>query len=83
MLQSFTAAAREDKEEWVSMTARTLGDLQLPLDFHSMLSESAIVSCLGKQPLFQKLGKRSQQDPPMTKSFVSTLQTVQTVTCTS
>ncbi len=45
-LQSFTAAAREDKEEWVSMTARAVGDLKLPLDFQSFLSSSAIVSFL-------------------------------------
>lgn len=38
------AAAREDKEEWVSITAKALGNLDLPLDFDGMISGSAVVS---------------------------------------
>ena len=37
-------AAKEDKEEWVSITAKALGDFTVPLNFTAMLSGSAIVS---------------------------------------
>lgn len=43
-MQKLIHAAREDKEEWVSITAKALGDFAVPLDFAAMLSGSAIVS---------------------------------------
>ena len=43
MVQTLIEAAREDKEEWVSITAKALGTFDGSLDLRAVLDGSAVV----------------------------------------
>ena len=45
-MQKLMAAAKEDKEEWVSITARSLGDFSAPLDLDAVMGSSSVVTIL-------------------------------------
>jgi hypothetical protein len=40
------AAAKEDKEEWVSITAKALDNFTAPLDLTAVMSSSSVVTYL-------------------------------------
>lgn len=42
-LEKFMAAAKEDKEEWVSITAKALDNFTAPLDLTAVMSSSSVV----------------------------------------
>lgn len=43
-MQKLMAIAKDDKEEWVSITARSLGDFSAPLDLDAVMGSSSVVT---------------------------------------